>query len=78
MTTTELKQKLINQIQKMENKPILEEALRLLELESKDLEVYKLNEDQKSAVAEARQQYQKGDFLNEGEADQEIDEWLSG
>ena len=76
MKTTELKKRLIDKIQKSENNNLLEEAYRLLELESQDIEIYQLNDEQKSAVAEAREQIKKGHILTGNQANHEIDEWL--
>jgi hypothetical protein len=77
MSTVELKKRLIDTIQKTENKNLLEEAFRLLELEAEDIEVYKLSDDQKSVVNEARLQFKSGKFLTNDQADNEIDEWLN-
>ncbi|MGC1242869.1 MAG: hypothetical protein WA874_14855 [Chryseosolibacter sp.] len=41
-----------------------------------DIEAYKLSEDQKNAVNEARQQIKNGQFLIDDEANKDIDEWL--
>ena len=57
-------------------KTLLEEAFRLLRLETEDVEVYKLSEDQKNAVNEARQQIKNGQFLTDDEANKDINEWL--
>jgi hypothetical protein len=40
-------------------------------------ETYKLNAEQRSAIAEDREQIKNGDFLTNEQADQEIDEWLN-
>ena len=77
MSTLEFRKRLIAKIQKTENNTLLEEAFRLFELEAEDLEVYKLNEDQKKAVDEAREQIKTGNFLTNDQADKEIDEWLN-
>lgn len=50
MTISELKKRLIEKIQKTDNNTLLEGAFRLLRLETEDVEVYNLSEDQKSAV----------------------------
>lgn len=73
---SELKKRLIDKIQKTDNENLLEEAFRLLQMESEDIEVYKLSEGQKNAVNEARQQIKNGQFLTDDEANKEIDEWL--
>ena len=76
MSTIELRKRLIEKIQKTENDDLLEEAYRLLELETKDIEIYKLNEGQKKAISEAREQIKNGQFLTDELANKEIDEWL--
>lgn len=78
MSTVELRKKLIEKIQKTQDERILEEAFRLLELETaEDIEIYKLNDEQRKAISEARQQIKSGQFLTEGQANKEIDEWLN-
>jgi ABC-type lipoprotein export system ATPase subunit len=76
MSTVELRKRLIDKIQKTKNGTLLEEAFRLLELESEDIEIYQLNGDQKNAVNEARHQIKNGKFLTNDQANDEIDEWL--
>ena len=77
MSTIELKKRLIDKIQKTENEGLLEEAYRLLELETSDIETYKLNDNQKLIVEESRQQIKNGQFLTDKQANNEIDEWLN-
>lgn len=77
MSTVELKKRLIDTIQKTENKNLLEEAFRLLERETGDIEIYKLSDEQKSVVNEAREELNNGKFLTNDQADNEIDEWLN-
>ena len=76
MSTIELRKRLIDKIQKTDNENLLEEAYRLLELETQDIEVYKLTDEQRKAVNEARQQIKNGEFLTDEQANNEIDEWL--
>ena len=77
MSTTELRKRLIDKIEKTENENLLQEAYRLLELETEDIEMYKLNDDQRKAINEARQQINSGQFLTDDQSNKEIDEWLS-
>jgi len=78
MSTVELRKRLIEKIQKTQDQRILEEAFRLLELETaEDIEIYRLNDDQKIAINEAREQITNGQFLTEEQANKEIDEWLN-
>ena len=77
MSTIELKKRLIEKIQKTENEGLLEEAYRLLELETSDIEIYKLSDNQKLIVEESRQQIKNGQFLTDEQANKDIDEWLN-
>ena len=77
MSTVELRKKLIEKIQKTENEGLLEEAYRLLALETEDFEIYKLTEEQRKAVSEGRLQIKNGKSLTDDQANNEIDEWLS-
>ncbi|MGB3607418.1 MAG: hypothetical protein WA775_16495 [Psychroserpens sp.] len=77
MKTVEIKKKLINEINLSKNKNLLEEFYRFLNLENEIEETYKLNSQQKSAIAEAREQIKNGDYLTNEQANQEIDEWLN-
>ena len=76
MRTEQLKKWLIDKIQETDNKNLLEEAFRLLQMQSDDIEPYKLSEDQKIAVNEARLQIKNGQFLTDDEANKDINEWL--
>jgi adenylate kinase family enzyme len=77
MSTVELKKLLIDKIQNIENEKLLQEAFRLLELETEDIELYKLNNNQNKAIEEARQQIKNGQFLADEQANKEVEEWLS-
>lgn len=76
MKTIEIKKKLIDEINLSDNKDLLEEFYRFLNLENEIQEIYKLNEEQNSAIAEARNQIKLGDCLANEQANQEIDKWL--
>ncbi len=76
MKTIEIKKKLITEINLSKNKNLLEEFYRFLHLENEVQDKYKLNLEQKSVVAEARNQIETGDYLTNEQANQEIDEWL--
>ena len=76
MSTVELRKKLIEKIKKTENGELLEEAYRLLELGTEDLEIYKLTEEQRTAISKGRLQIKNGKSLTDDQANNEIDEWL--
>ncbi len=72
----DLKQQLIDRIQQTTDKVKLEEIYRLLKIDFDDQEVYKLSDEQKSAVEEAQKQIKNGEFLSDEQANKEVEEWL--
>jgi hypothetical protein len=77
MSTLELKIRLMEKIDKIEDENLLKEVIRLLELSAGTEDMYILDLDQKAVIAEARNQIKNGQFLTEDQANQEIDEWLN-
>lgn len=77
MSITELQKRLIHKIQNTKDDRILEEAYRLLEIESDNGEPYQLTEEQKNVVQEAKNQIKNGQYLTDEQANNEIDEWLN-
>jgi hypothetical protein len=76
MSTSQLRKLLIEKIQITDDDKLLEEASRLLEVNIEESEIYILNEKQKEAIYEAREQIAKGTYLSDDESNKEIDEWL--
>jgi hypothetical protein len=77
MTTIELKKKLIDKIDQIDDDEILTDAYRLLVTSTDETEIYRLSDNHKIAIEEAIVQMSKGEFLTGKEADKEIDEWLN-
>lgn len=76
MTTSELKKKLIIKINALENSQLLEEMSRLVGIEDEGSGIYILSETQKEEVEQAQEQYLKGQFLSNKQANKEVDKWL--
>ena len=70
------KDKLINRIREIEDPVIFNEIQRLLGIEFDD-KPYVTSNEQKEAIQKARDQIKNGEFLNEEQANKEIDEWLN-
>ncbi|MCO4294024.1 hypothetical protein NF867_14250 [Solitalea sp. MAHUQ-68] len=77
MSTVELRRLLIEKIKTTENKELLQEVYRLLDLEERDIVKYDLSDVQRNAINEAKEQIKTGRFLTNDQADNEIDEWLN-
>jgi HSP90 family molecular chaperone len=75
MTTQELKVKLIDRINKSENKEMLEDISRLMEGEENPV-FYELSSKQKQVIGDAVKDVEMGNYLTEKQANDEIDEWL--
>ncbi|MBK8685609.1 MAG: hypothetical protein IPN26_11740 [Bacteroidetes bacterium] len=78
MSILELKEQLISKIQITNEDYILEGLLRLWEFESKNAEVYQFNDTQRQRIKESQEQYARGEFYTEEEADKITDQWLNG
>ena len=76
MSNQELQELLIKKIRQTNDKVLLEEATRLLDIEIDDTNVYVLSELKKNDVEEARKQIKNGDSFTNAEANQVIIEWL--
>ncbi len=76
MSTVELKQRLITQIQAIEKVEILEDVSRLLEVDIPDQKIIYLNDEQKQIISEARAQINQGIFFSNEDVEKETEEWL--
>jgi len=76
MNTIEIKQKIFEEIEKTNNKNLLEEIYRFLNDENESDNIYKLNMNQKSAIEEGRQQIKNGEFLKNDQVDIDVEKWL--
>jgi hypothetical protein len=77
MSTLELKQKVINKIESLENNDLLEEVYRILEMGDGDFEVYELSSQQKSAINAGLEDVKNGRVTSHEMAKMEIEKWLS-
>ena len=77
MSTIELKKRLIDKINSIDNVELLKEASRLIDIETKDIEsIYILPENMDEAVSEAKEQISNGNYLTHSEANKEIEKWF--
>ena len=76
MSTIELKKKVISRLQKTDNSGLLEEVYRLINLDERSLEVYKVSALQKQAILKGKNDIANGRFLSEEQANKQADEWL--
>ncbi len=76
MSTIDLKEQLISQIQITEDQEILEWMLGLLAQQVNHTELYALNKEQIKAIDRAEEQIIRGEYYSEEEADKMTYEWL--
>jgi len=77
MTTIELKEQLISKIKITDNNDLLEMMLNLVEIESDNLSIYPLNENQLHEIELSKQQIKNGEFYTHDEANEITQKWLS-
>lgn len=70
-TINDIREKLTGRINQTNRLDLLEEMLQLIENEE-DNSIYELTSEQHDAVSEALNQYEKGQYLTDEEADKEI------
>lgn len=75
MPETNLKEKLLNKLKEINDPAVLEEVSNLFELQEPET-VYDVNDKQRKAIEEAREQIKKKQTLTDEQADKEADEWL--
>lgn len=76
MSTSELKELLIDTIRNIEDAELLEDIYQLLCLPESNT-VYVFNDEERHAIKEAEEQIRNGDYLTNEEVDKEVDEWLN-
>jgi hypothetical protein len=76
MTTTDLKEKLIERIRRTEDLQLLEEISRLLELQEPD-RIYHVNDQQRKNMSEGKEQIRNNQSISNEDANKDIDEWLN-
>lgn len=69
------KKHLIDRIEKINDKRIIDEIYRLLDIDFDD-SVYVTNQEQREAITEARRQIDNNQIISEKDANKEMDEWL--
>jgi hypothetical protein len=76
MTTNELKHKVINKINKLEDDSLLIDLIRIIDNSTIDNEIHRLSENHKKAINTAIDEIENGDYLTNEQSNKEIDEWL--
>lgn len=76
MSTQELKKQVVEKLKTFDDDVILDEIYRLLQISTKDNEIYSFTDTQMSILNERDSQIDQGIFLTEEEADKEAEEWL--
>lgn len=76
MSTIEMKKELIEKIQSTNDEGLLEEVYRLLEINNEEIDTIILSDYQKAKIDAGINDMQAGNFLNNEDANKEIEEWL--
>ena len=76
MKSAEIKKKLIEKINLIDNIELLEEYNSLLNNVNTNTLIFEFSDSQKAKIQLSKDQLKKGEFLSENEANKEISEWL--
>ena len=76
MLTKEMKQELIDKINSTKDENILEEVYRILEIGSEEVDMIVLTDEQKESIDQGIKDIEEGKYLNNEEANSEIEKWL--
>ncbi len=77
MTTNELRHKVIDRVNELEDVILLKDLIKLIDCNTEDDEMYILNSNHKNAINKAIDQIEKGDYLTNEQSNNMIDEWLN-
>lgn len=77
MTSIELKNKIINKVRQVNDEEVLNDIYKLLDDSMDDSEIMMLSENHKNAIEVAKRQIEKGEYLTNEQANQEMDKWLN-
>jgi hypothetical protein len=77
MTTVEIKNKVISKINQLHDDSLLIEIYKLLDIEFEDPEIYRLSDNHKQVLEDAKAQIDRGEYITNQQSEKEIDEWLS-
>jgi hypothetical protein len=77
MSTAELKEKIIAQINGTDNDELLSEISTMLYVESKSVNgVYQMSDVEREAVEDSLNQFKNGQWISNEEANKRAEEWL--
>lgn len=77
MTTKELRHKVIDRINKLDDESLLNDLIKIIDNTINEDEIYRLSDEHKKAVNTAINQIEKGDYLTHEQSNKQIDEWLN-
>lgn len=70
------KARLISKINEIKDQSVIDDLMRLLAINSDD-SIYVLSDEQRANIMEAKDQIKKGQGIDSGQANAEIDQWLN-
>ena len=76
MTIVELKERLIETINGLDDEITLERISWIIDIDAEAGNVYKMSDEEKVAVEDGRNQIKNGQWLSHEDANKQIDEWL--
>ena len=76
MTVVELKEKLIEKINGLDDEKTLERISWVIDIDPDSGDFYKMSNEERAAIEDGRNQIKNGQWLSHEDANKQIDEWL--
>ena len=77
MTTQDLKHKVIDKVNELNDESLLLDLMKLIDDNSFDNDIYQLSSNHKDAIDKAIRQIENGEYLTNDQSNKEIDKWLN-
>ena len=77
MTTQELKHKIIEKVNQLQDEDLLNDLIRIIDDTADDDKIYRLSEKHKKAVTDAVKEIEKGNYLTGEQSNMQANEWLN-
>ena len=77
MSTTELKEQLLEKLKETSNQTVLEGVSRLLHIEEEMEAIHVLTTEQKAILMQSKHEIEKGHYISNDQLNTTIEQWLS-
>jgi hypothetical protein len=77
MTTQDLKHKVIDKVNELEDENILLDLIKMIDDSNIDNDMYSISLNHREAINKAIKQIENGEYLTDEQSNKQIDKWLN-